>query len=453
MRIPRTPPDSAALMQGIAADPARLNQILAHAAGSTGDRYLHWDELRWRPAPQGLTHEEWWAAEKLQRHASAREIPLRDEAGVAFRYSFPASIQELLHRIDLHAGGRVGMPQQITSPETRDQYYVASLVEEAITSSQLEGASTTRRVAKEMIRSGRAPTDRSERMIYNNYVTMQALHRRQDEPLSPRLLFEIHHEVTRGTLDDDSAVGRLRGAHEAIQVVDRSDGTVLHTPPPAAELDARVDAMCAFANAGGGDGAGRGRQRFLHPVLRSIILHFWLAYEHPFVDGNGRTARALFYWSMLRHGYWLVEFLTISHVIRRAPARYVRAFLHTETDDNDLTYFIRYHLQVLDRALQALHEYVARKSAQQQHLEAAVRGLADLNHRQRALLGHALRHPHYRYTIAGHRTSHGVVYQTARTDLLDLTAAGLLEARKISNRWHFSPVSDLERRLRDSARA
>ena len=140
-----------------------------------------------------------------------------------------------------------------------------------------------------MIRSGRAPTDRSERMIYNNYLTMQALHRRQDEPLSPRLLFEIHHEVTRGTLDDDSAVGRLRGAHEVIHVVDRSDGTVLHTPPPAAELDARVDAMCAFA--GGGDGAGRGRQRFLHPVLRSIILHFWLAYESiPLSTAMGRAA-------------------------------------------------------------------------------------------------------------------------------------------------------------------
>jgi hypothetical protein len=42
---------------------------------------------------------------------------------------------------------------------------------------------------------------------------------------------------------------------------------------------------------------------FIHPVMRAITLHFWLAYDHPFCDGNGRTARALFYWSMLKQGY------------------------------------------------------------------------------------------------------------------------------------------------------
>ena len=65
---------------------------------------------------------------------------------------------------------------------------------------------------------------------------------------------------------------------------------------------------------------------FLHPVIRSILLHFWVAYDHPFVDGNGRNARALFYWSMLRHGFWLAEFFSISHEILKAPRKYYRAF-------------------------------------------------------------------------------------------------------------------------------
>ena len=430
------------LMQQNTASPERLSQFLIRATDSATDRYLHWDELRQRPAPHGLTHEEWWAAEKIRRNASAQVIPLRDASQKPFRYSLAMPIQELLHRIDMNAGGRVGMPVQITNPETRDQYYVASLIEEAITSSQLEGASTTRQVAKEMIRSGRAPADRSERIILNNYRTMQEIRRHKDAPLSPHLLFEIQHSVTHGTLDDDTGAGRLRHPDERIEVVGQRDGTVLHTPPPAGQLAARLDAMCAFANAADGD-AGP----FLHPVLRSIILHFWLAYDHPFVDGNGRTARTLFYWSMLRHGYWLVEFLTISQIIRGGIAQYARAFLNTETDDNDLTYFIRYHLAVLDRALRALHEYIARKSAQQRHLASVVRGLTDLNHRQHALLGHALRHPDYRYTIEAHRMSHGVVYQTARTDLLELVEAGLLDSRKIRNRWSFNAVDDLERRL------
>ena len=442
MRMPRRPPDLGHLLRGMDADPARLAQILTSAADHATGRHLHWDQLRHREPPRGLTHEEWWMAEKLQRSISAQAIPVRDGANAPFRYSLTVPIQERLHRLDLGAGGSVGMPAQITNTETRDQYYVSSLIEEAITSSQLEGASTTRRVAKEMIRSGRLPADRSERMIYNNYRTMQDIRRLKDQPLSRGLLYEIHRSVTDGTLDDDGASGRLRNPDEPIRVVDQRDGAVLHMPPPASELPARLDAVCAFANAAHG-----GTGRFVHPVLRSIILHFLLAYEHPFVDGNGRTARALFYWSMLRRGYWLVEFLAISPIIRSAPARYSRAFLHTETDDSDLTYFIDYHLEVLDRALRALHAYIERKSKQWRRLEYVVQGLASLNHRQRALLGHALRHPSYRYTIGGHRLSHGVVYQTARTDLLELADLGLLEASKLRNRWRFLPVADLERRL------
>ena len=138
MRIPQKPPDFTSLVQRIAADPRGFNQLLTSSSDSTGDRYLHWDELRTRPPPDGLNHEEWWVAEKMRRTVSAQEIPLPDDSQAPFGYSLPAPIQELLHRIDLRAGGRVGMPAQITNPETRDQYYVASLIEEAITSSQLE---------------------------------------------------------------------------------------------------------------------------------------------------------------------------------------------------------------------------------------------------------------------------------------------------------------------------
>lgn len=60
-------------------------------------------------------------------------------------------------------------------------------------------------------------------------------------------------------------------------------------------------------------------------MLRAILLHFWLAYDHPFEDGNGRTARSLFYWYMRTQGYWLVEYLLISNILRKAPAQYTRA--------------------------------------------------------------------------------------------------------------------------------
>ena len=199
-------------------------------------------------------------------------------------------------------------------------------------------------------------------------------------------------------------------------------------------------AMCDFAN-------GKTPEKFIHPVLRSVVLHFWLAYDHPFVDGNGRVARALFYWSMLRHGYWLFEFVSISQIILNAPAKYARAFLYAETDDNDLTYFIIHQLDVIWRAMKELHKYIKRKTETLRDAESRLRGITELNHRQQALISRALRHPQQRYTYRSHRMSHNVAYETARTDLLDLEQRGLLHSRKVGRTWVFTPSSDLEGRL------
>jgi len=363
-----------------------------------------------------------------------------DKGGASFVYTQVDPIQERLHEIDKKTAGSIEVSDPITNPETKDRYYVSSLIEEAITSSQLEGATTTRQIAREMIRAGRAPRDRSEQMILNNFLAMRRIGELRTQPLSVETIFSIHQIVTEKTLHDSSAAGRLRTSHDEPVVVADENNEIFHHPPPPEELEKRMEAMCRFANA---DDDGE----FFHPVLRSIIIHFWLAYDHPFVDGNGRTARALFYWSMLHYGYWLFEFVSISNEILRGPTKYSRAFLYTETDDNDLTYFILYHLDIIQRAINDLHTYIKRKTQELQQLEGVIRSSMSLNHRQRALISHALRHPNHLYTIESHRKSHDVVYQTGRSDLLDLSDKGLLEAIKIGRTRHFKPVPDLESRL------
>ena len=176
-----------------------------------------------------------------------------------------------------------------------------------------------------------------------------------------------------------------------------------------------------------------------------------IGYDHPFVDGNGRTARALFYWAMLRHGYWLAEYISISQIVLKAPAKYARAFLHTETDESDLTYFILYHLKIVMRSLASLHEYIGRKTAEIRRFETELRGAGILNHRQRALIRHAMRHPGRFYTVKGHQLSHAVSYESARSDLLDLTKRELLEAQREhsgkTGRWVFVAKPQLMGRL------
>ena len=452
MKKPQKPPANlpAAVLS---LNPSRLSKILTAAVRSEAEgKYRHWDTFRHLTPPEDYTTAEWWGATKLVRAAGLKEIPLTDLGGRPFHYAVTDQTAQQLHEIDLGAGGLIGMPEPVANPQTRRQYVLRSLFQEALTSSQLEGAATTRAAAKEMIRLGWPPRTPGERMILNNYRTMQRIAEWKDRPLDPALVFEMHRMITADTLENPRAAGRLRKADEPVSVQDEITGEVYHHPPPAGSLPDRLTKLCDFANAAPPPGrASPGR--FVHPVIRAILLHFWLAYDHPFVDGNGRTARALFYWSMLRQGYWLFEFVSISEVLLQAPAQYATSFLHTETDENDATYFLVYQAEVICRAVASLHKYIERKSQEWRSTEALLRHAAALNRRQQALIGHALRHPGERYTVEGHRRSHGIVLQTARNDLVELRRMGWLEMKKAGNAFIFTAPADLAARVQSQPSA
>jgi len=438
MKLPQSPPKFGPTFSKLSKE--RQAEVLFHPGAQSGDkRYLHWNELRHKPPPAGLSVEEWWLTTKWWRMRDYRRVPLKDKKGQPFVFSTPDGLQKGLHEIDRGLGFALNFPESIAQSEARDSYVVSALVQESITSSQLEGAATTREVAKEMLRTGRPPRDKSERMILNNYQTMRRIQELKGEALTGELVFELHRRVTEGTLDRPDAAGRFRKTEENVRVEDM-EGNVFHEPPDAGELPARLEAMCRFAN-------GQTPEVFVHPVIRAIILHFWLAYDHPFVDGNGRTARALFYWSMLRQGYSLFEFISISQILLRAPARYAEAFLYTESDDNDLTYFILHQADVIQQAVEALHAYAAKKTAELKNADKLLRGLTGLNHRQQALLAHAMRQQAARYVIEGHKRSHGISFPTARNDMFDLVARGLLTVAKEGRFNIFRPVTDLHDKL------
>lgn len=438
MKLPQIPPDTSLLTgQALGLLTSRQDLVRPEIDG----RYLHWDELRHRSPPDELTHETWWQLIKLARFQQSRLLPLTDPHGRPFSFAMTDSAQRAVHEIDRDASGRIDLPEDVANRSTRDRYVVSSLIEESIRSSQLEGASTTRAVAKEMIRTRREPQTVDERMILNNFLAMEWVREHQRDPLTPAAVLELHAIVTRDTLELADGAGRLRRADEAVHVVDLDSGDVVHTPPAADTLPARIDLLCRFANGTSSD------EPFIHPVARAILVHFWLGHDHPFVDGNGRAARALFYWSMLHQGFWLTEFLSISRVIKRASGQYARAYLFSETDGNDATYFLFNQLKVLRTAIDDLGVYLERKTREVRDVESRLRSRDDLNHRQLALLGYALRHPDARFTIEGHQTSHRVVYQTARTDLLKLAEARFLELSRASNKMVFTPAPDLERRL------
>jgi Fic family protein len=426
------------------ADSKRLVELLTRSLDGTKSKgpYLPWDKMRHQRPPDGMTHEEWWLVSKFGRNNIRRPTPLLGKDGHQFTYALPDETLRAIDEINRDASGIISISEQVTNPATRDRYLVNSLIEEAITSSQLEGASTERNVAKEMIRSGRRPKTRDEKMILNNYSAMQRVREVRDEDLSPELICDIQRMVTDGTLDNPGASGRFQLESEARVAVYSHTNDLLHEPPPVNELPERMERLCEFANGRVTD------ELYIPPVLRAITVHFMLSYDHPFEDGNGRTARALFYWSMLKQGYWLTEFLAISKILRGAPSKYAHSFLHTEQDDNDLTYFHIYQLSVIQRSIRELHRYLAHKMNEIRGLQRSLSMLpGEFNHRQLALLDNAVRKPNQLYTAISHASSHNVTGETARQDLVSLEKRGLLRRTRTGHAHAWHAVDDLPERL------
>jgi Fic family protein len=441
VKVPQTPPDLGSILHELERGRG-LEVMLRPDIGPLDGRgrYLHWDEMRNRRPPEGLAHHEWWLSTKYARMQIERPLPLRSKSGQPFVFCNVDPVLEAVHAIDQQAGGHLGARDRI--PSERARYLVSSLTEEAITSSQLEGATTTRRDAKRLLATGREPRDKSELMIVNNYRAMMRARELMGRTLHVDDVLDLHRIVTEGTLDDPADAGRLqRPEDDRIGVYSGFDGPQVHEPPPAEELPARMEELVHFASGETGEG-------FLHPVVKAIVLHFMIGYDHPFSDGNGRTARALFYWSLLSDGYWLAEFISISNILKQAPAKYSRSYLCTETDGNDLTYFVIHQLNVLLRSIDALVEYIDKRTIELQSIEAMVKGRDLLNHRQRDVMSAALRDSATTFTIAEHQGLHGVTYQTARTDLLGLADLGLLEKRTDDRKFVFVARRDVEERLR-----
>jgi len=405
------------------------------------DEYLYWDKFKYLDIPEGISSELAWAYLKLSRQTKIQKTNLISKDSENFGYWTPDTILRDLSFIDKYSSGLILSDSSGYKSEQK-KYIVNSLMEEAIASSQLEGAATTRKVAKEMLRSGRKPRNHAEQMISNNFRTILKIKDLIGVPLNDKILLELHRSMTIDTLENPDWCGRFRNEQdEPISVADR-DGEILYIPPPPEKMPSMMNILYEYAN------ENDDNKKFTHPVVKAVLLHFYLSYIHPFNDGNGRTARALFYWYMLNKGYWMFESLTISRIFIKAPAQYARAFLYTEIDELDLTYFISFNIKVIKIAIQKLIEYIKSKQKELKDITHHLQKYPELNQRQRELLKHSLDNPDAQYTLQEHKTINNITYETARRDLLYLAQKKLLIKTKRGKKFYFMPSQDLSSKIK-----
>ena len=129
--------------------------------------YLYWDKVK-HIAPNGIDKHILWHAVRIQRKLNAQDIQF---GKYTFHFTITKNMLALLHDFDMNLGGSLGT-QSIIPNTDKNYYLISSIMEEAIASSQMEGASTTRRIAKDMLRKQLKPINKSQQMIVNNYETI-----------------------------------------------------------------------------------------------------------------------------------------------------------------------------------------------------------------------------------------------------------------------------------------
>lgn len=394
-----------------------LNNENAEVISKINDEYYYWDKVKYH-TPKGIAQEDFWAAVKYLRKSNYKKYSFYTCELSLFETN---KMQEILHNIDMNFGGVLASSSMI--PDKNKQYYLlSSIMEEAIASSQMEGASTTRKVAKEMLRKQAKPKDKSQQMILNNYNTIRYLSAHKNQGLTPELLLDIHKQITENTLDNPEDEGRFR-TDDNIHVMNVMTGEIAHEPPSYKLLEDSIIQLCIFINED---------KTFIHPIIKAIILHFMISYLHPFVDGNGRTARSLFYWYMLKKGYWLTEYLSISRIIYKSKNQYEKAFLYTEHDEFDLGYFVNYNLKVFNEAFNELKLYLERKA--QENAAILEYRIPGLNERQIQIIKICAEKPASMFTSKELETRFNVSVKTIRSDLEGLVSVGLMETVPLNKR-------------------
>jgi Fic family protein len=401
------------------------NDKFEELASKSFHPYVHWEKLKYWNLPKGISNLDLWIAIKFLRNRVIirKETPIKDEQGRFFTWGF-VSLDGFLYEVDMKLSGSDSLLSKSSNDNFKNRLLSRGVMEEAIASSQLEGAHTSRKAAKRILLEGKKPRNKDEKMIVNNYQAMKRIEMElKDKKLDEETIFSLHRTITKEVLDK-SEVGRYRKDKDDIVVASNIDDEIYHIPPKEKFVKKEIKRLISYAN------DDRDSQEFIHPVIKAIIIHFWFAYLHPFTDGNGRLARALFYWSLLKDGYWTFSYLPLSRIIKNSPAKYRDAFIYSEQDDNDLNYFIDYNISKIKQAMNDFEVYVNKKWKENAEMANIARDNYQLNDRQIQLLKYYYKNRNVSTSITTHSKVYEISRLTAMKDLQKLKQLGFLSSKK-----------------------
>lgn len=384
---------------------SRFWQELEAKLAPLEDTYLHWHDLQQKQMPvQGINHKQWWQLLKAKRRARIQRLPFTVNNDTFYWVLDDDLLKQLT---EVERALSIYLPQKFLRRLSADNFIV-----ETVASVQLSNDAVNEQQAHGVLRTGRPIGGDMEKLLESHYY---ALSEQLPEKLTPESVLSLQQQL----MADDSVSWRTQ--NDLLKHEDQA----LYVAPPVSEIQPALQQLCDFANQ-------HNHQQYMPPLLKAIILHYLLAVIRPFHQGNGRLARALFYWQCLKAGYQFMEVVSLSKALLADKELYYQAFLLAQTDSNDITYFLMQQLGAIATAIgDTCHELEQLSTITQQHP-------VELNPRQQHILAEMRQRPSHQYRLARYKKRMQITYETSRTDLMKLAKKGYAKKVKVGKAFVYS---------------
>jgi len=189
--------------------------------------------------------------------------------------------------------------------------------------------------------------DRDIQEVLNYRNVLQFIEQYDNKEVSQDTLKHIHSLTVHRMLPDD-VIGEYRRTQ--VVVKNSATGEITFRPPPAVEISFLIDAFLRWLNSVSTDD--------INAVLKAGIVHYELVRIHPFLDGNGRVARAAATLVLFKEGYDIKRFFSLEEYYDREPMAYYEALQSVVKMEGDLTNWLEYFTQGLAIELTRIKEKV-----------------------------------------------------------------------------------------------
>jgi Fic family protein len=292
-----------------------------------------------------------------------------------------------------------------------------ALILESHHSTHIEGTALNLEQAKNILEgkkvAGVSRDDEKELLNYKKAMDFLSKYLGKEDPVTEGVIRELHKITVKGVRGENADPGNYRKIQN--YVVNSRTREVIYTPPPPLEVPHLMREFAEWIN----------KAEDISPILVAGIAQFQFVHIHPFIDGNGRTARLLSTLILYKTGYDFKRLFTISeHYDKDRPA-YYQAIQSVRNNKMEMTAWLEYFVDGLRSQMKEIQEKGKKIIGSEKIVKNFLK--KDINERQEKII---------RYLVINERITNdecqklcGSIRRTATRDLASLVGKGIIEMK------------------------